>query len=103
MIHNQRNIEPNEIILSKNRKTISEIFRISCVVWYKKLVEIESKFYYANCSKDVDYPKLRYMLKVLASDITGSAWFVLFDKEVEKVIGNDIKKIVELYLKQAIL
>ncbi|KAI5655133.1 hypothetical protein M9H77_32320 [Catharanthus roseus] len=121
MMHNQRNIEPNEKILFKNRKTISELFRIvsyaykyvmvlsidmnrdlyykSCVVCYRKSVDIESKFYCANCSKDVDYPKLMYILKVLASNETGSAWFVLFDKMVEKVIGHDIEIVVELNLK----
>ncbi|KAI5661725.1 hypothetical protein M9H77_21048 [Catharanthus roseus] len=128
MIYNQKNVEPNEEILFRNRKTISEFLRIvsdtnpevmvlsidmnndfyykSCVVCYRKLVEIELKFYSVNCSKDVDYPKLRYVLKVFASNETGSTWFVIFDKEVEKVIGHDIETVVEPYLKdgwQAIL
>ncbi|KAI5667172.1 hypothetical protein M9H77_17025 [Catharanthus roseus] len=108
-------------ILFRNRKIISEFFRIvsnvnpevekyytckvmvlsidmnndfyykSCVVCYIKLVKTESKFYCANCSKDVDYPKFRYMLKMLASDEIGNAWFVLFDKDVEKVVRHDNK------------
>ncbi|KAI5654280.1 hypothetical protein M9H77_31467 [Catharanthus roseus] len=82
----------------------------SCMEYYRKLVEAESKFYCANCSKDVDYPKLNYfntilfsyMLKVLVSDKTRSAWSFLFDKEVEKVIRNNIETLVELYLKDGL-
>ncbi|KAI5662586.1 hypothetical protein M9H77_21909 [Catharanthus roseus] len=104
MIHNQLNVEPNEKILFKNRKTISYIymnndFYYNSFVVCRKLMEIESKFYCVSCSKEVEYLKLRYMLKVLATDETGSAWLVLFDKEVEKVIGHDIETVVELYLK----
>ncbi|KAI5668835.1 hypothetical protein M9H77_18688 [Catharanthus roseus] len=109
MIHNQRNVELNKKILFKNRKTITEFFYImfiilmvekystckvmvlsidmnndfyykSFVVCYRKLVEIES----------ITAQKM-YMLKVLASDETGSTWFILSDKEVEKVIGHDIE------------
>ncbi|KAI5663669.1 hypothetical protein M9H77_22992 [Catharanthus roseus] len=86
----------------------NQFYYKSCIV--RKLVEIGSKFYCASYSKDVDYPKAFqcyvihinnsrhiniyecvYMLNVLASDKTGSAWFVLFDKEVKNVIGNDIE------------
>lgn len=40
-----------------------------------------------------------YMLRALASDKTGNAWFVLFDKEVEKVIGQNTEMLIEIYLK----
>ena len=39
------------------------------------------------------------MLKVLASDETGGTWFVLFDKEVEKVIEHDLQIVIESYVK----
>ncbi|KAI5671751.1 hypothetical protein M9H77_12115 [Catharanthus roseus] len=108
------NINIPEVDAYKTRKTISEFFCIvsdanpevekyytcmvmelsidmsndfyykSCMVCYRKLVEIESKFYCANCSKDVDYPKLRYFN------------IILF---VEKFIADDIETVVELDLK----
>ncbi|KAI5672191.1 hypothetical protein M9H77_12555 [Catharanthus roseus] len=112
------NINIHEVNAYETRKTISELFHIvsdanpevekcytckvivlsidmnndfyykSSIVCYRKLMEIESKFYFV----------VRYMLNVLAGIEIISAWFILFDKEIEKVIGYNIKTVVELYL-----
>ena len=39
------------------------------------------------------------MLKVLASDATGSAWFVIFDQEVERIIEHKLSFVLEEFNK----
>ena len=39
------------------------------------------------------------MLKVLASDATGSAWFVIFDQEAERIIEHKLSFVLEEFNK----
>ena len=39
------------------------------------------------------------MLKVLASDATGSAWFVIFDQEAERIIEHKLSFVLDEFNK----
>ncbi|KAL0453975.1 UNVERIFIED_CONTAM: hypothetical protein Slati_1375600 [Sesamum latifolium] len=71
--------------------------------WYykscqcKKVVrEINSVLWCERCNREVQYPTPKYKLTVEVKDFTGGAHFVIFDKEVEKLINCSASSLLEI-------
>ncbi|XP_027122074.1 replication factor A protein 1-like [Coffea arabica] len=128
VLHPPKMREAIQQLMFKNRKFLSEIYQIMAGVQTEELVytskvtilkvDFNSQLHYKACPKcqkkvtlegsnfvcnacnqNVEYPKLRYMLKVLASDATGSAWFVIFDQEAERIIEHKLSFVLEEFNK----
>ncbi|XP_027118698.2 replication protein A 70 kDa DNA-binding subunit B-like [Coffea arabica] len=128
VLHPPKTREAIQQLMFKNRKFLSEIYQIMAGVQTEELVytskvtilkvDFNSQLHYKACPKfqrkvtlegsnfvcnacnqNVEYPKLRYMLKVLVSDATGSAWFVIFDQEAERIIEHKLSFVLEEFNK----
>ncbi|KAH6770635.1 hypothetical protein C2S52_015438 [Perilla frutescens var. hirtella] len=84
----------NELCAGQNvLKTIAQLFDgteyyISCKKCPKKLQKIENRFFCGKCNKYDVSGNLRYKLKVHVVDETGSALFLLWDRECLQLIGR---------------
>ncbi|XP_027152127.1 replication protein A 70 kDa DNA-binding subunit D-like [Coffea eugenioides] len=77
----------------------SQLHYKACPKCQRKVTFEGSNFVCNACNQNVEYPKLRYMLKVLVSDATGSAWFVIFDQEAERIIEHKLSFVLEEFNK----
>ncbi|XP_027166401.1 uncharacterized protein LOC113766405 [Coffea eugenioides] len=77
----------------------SQLHYKACPKFQRKVTLEGSNFVCNACNQNVEYPKLRYMLKVLVSDATGSAWFVIFDQEAERIIEHKLSFVLEEFNK----
>ncbi|XP_027166397.1 replication protein A 70 kDa DNA-binding subunit B-like [Coffea eugenioides] len=129
VLHPPKTREAIQQLMFKNRKFLSEIYQIMAGVQTEELVytskvtilkvDFNSQLHYKAypkcqrkvtlegsnfvcnaCNQNVEYLKLRYMLKVLASDATGSAWFVIFDQEAERIIEHKLSFVLEEFNKE---
>lgn len=60
----------------------------ACKTCKKKVTEaIGSGFWCEGCQKNEDNCSLKYILAAKFSDVSGGAWFSVFNDEAEKIIG----------------
>ncbi|XP_020082553.1 uncharacterized protein LOC109706160 isoform X2 [Ananas comosus] len=69
-------------------------FYTSCYSCRKKLHNIGSKLWCNNCNMDIEFPVLRYKLHLLVKDESGSATFVVFDREAEKLTKDMVNSVI---------